>query len=273
MGMTQEMTISGPIHPLAHHIRKAHADRKRAIERWKATATAIRQHQHLTAESGEGIYEVSGPGSWRYVGPAEQHRHLCGQTGYYAATARGGYETLALQLAGQSGKVERGEALHRAAWAAAPMVAATLGLGIAAGTIEWDTGESVSGAALRISRDAAWAMMGRAHPDTRLVGGHDIYAAALAGGYVPAEIASAYLARRDAIAVVLDESGIEWGGALLDSQQASERARLSTSASAWRSYVARGIAPTPDGDRRWRTATVDAWMLSRPVASSGPTGW
>jgi len=262
------MTITGPIHPFVRHTRRVALDRKRAIERWTNTATAIRRHQHLNGDSDEGVYQVSAPGSWRYVGTSEDSRHLVGQVGYYAIAARGGAEQLALQLAGVAGQHERAEALHQAAWAAAPMIAATLGLGIAAGTITWDTGETVADAALRIARDSALRLLDQPNPDTRLIKARDIYRVTFAD-YDPPEIARMYLDRRDAIAATLSEQDIEWGGALLDAQQAAERARLS--ASGWRSHVSRGEGPVADEDRRWRVATVDAWRLSRPRAAA--TGW
>lgn len=275
--------ITGPIHPLVAHLRREHARRAAAVARWQATAQAILRHQHLTATTDQGVYEVGGPGSWRYVGPVEDHGQLATQAGYVAITARGGFEALAVRLSDIDGYgLAIAERLHEAAHAAAPMVAAVIGLRVMGGTLEWDTGETVSEAALRLARDAAWEIYrgpsrpalcgpdpGGLHAGTRLV--YDVAAAMLSAPQAE-QVAQNYLDRRGEVTAAVAAAGIQWGGAQLTARQAAERARIAVST--WHAYVSRRQVPEADDGEAdtWRTTTVDAYRLTR-TRTRCPAGW
>lgn len=264
--------ISGPpLHPLVSYLRKAAKDRERALATWSTTAKMIHGHHIGHGTSSQGVYAVSSPQSWKYLGPAEDHGHLLTQVGYFAVADRAGDDkALALQLAGfDHPAVTHAENLHTAAHAAAPMIACALGLRTAADTLVWDTGETVSETALRLARDEAWCRVGTGNPV--LPRPRDIFtpiSEALATGG-PAAVSMAYLAVREAIEAALTRNGIEWGGPMLTAEQAADRACLAWST--WRSHVSRGQAPTADRDGAWRAATVDAWLLSRPRVQTA--GW
>jgi hypothetical protein len=58
---------------------------------------------------------------------------------------------------------------------------------------------------------------------------------------------------------------------MLTSDEAA--ARVGVTAASWRSYVARGDGPKPDGHLGrtpwWKPETVDAWKASRPGQGAG----
>ncbi len=275
--------ITGPLHPLVKYLRQAAVERRHALNTHGHMAKEILRHQHWNTASDQGVYEITGPSRWRYVGTAEDKGHLADQPDYVATTARGGYEALALALAGfRAHRQERAILLNDAAWQATPMIAATLGVRLATGDLTWDTGESVSDAALRLARDAAWKMLDSPNPVFPRAG--DVYAevaewlgyggdadelvrhAAAANvpdrrGATRMALAREYLAHRETIAAALAGTGIEWGGERLSGRQAAARAGLADST--WRAHVSPGAAPAADGDGAWPAAVVDAWLNSR----------
>lgn len=266
--MEKTQWIAGPYHPLIRALRSAEA----RVAGYEDTAKAMLRRHALAAASDESVFRVHGHGSWSYVGPSEQFGHLAtglDTSGGYVRVGnrRGGYRALAQRLSLRYGERSPDElrALVDAAAEAAPMIAATLALRVERGTVEWDTGETVMEAALRLARDAAYAM-------TRKGSARQVFDSVFEGRYVVEEVAAAYLENRAAIDAALETHGIEWdaGDRVLSGVQAAQR--VGTAPSAWRSHVSRGQAPAADRAGGWRVTTVDAWRLTRPRAPK-PAGW
>lgn len=152
---------------------------------------------------------------------------------------------------------------------AAPLVAVLLAVCVRAGLVQWDTGESVQRAASRLALDAAWRLLSDPNPVTAARVFADVADAMDLVDRPAGDYARTYLDERADIDAALAERDIHWGGRTLTAVQAADRAKVVTST--WTSYVARGQAPAADVDGQWRTATVDAWRITRTTVHH--TGW
>lgn len=227
------------------------------------------EHHAIEGQSDVGVYAYANDEypRWKYVGPSEQYGHLLSQNGYYpVGKTHGGYRSLARQLA--AAPTARTRALLNAADSAMPMIAATLALAVKRGTLDWDTDESLTTAARRLARDAAFKIIHYQNPPTERISGEDIYRLALPG-YDPAEVASMYMQERMQIGEAINAASIDWGSTV-DAKSAATIAGMTHAA--WRATVSR-LGQTPDAGRRWSIATVFALRIAQSPRARNPRGW
>ena len=147
--------------------------------------------------------------------------------------------------------VDRLRHLERCAAQAQPMVEVLLAVGVARHVLVWDSAETLVEAARRLTLDWAWSIRHDPHPHHGMIFYPvDVFTGVLARlDWEPRtgqEYALAYLSDREAITTALDESGIQWGGTLLDAQAAADRVKVTWST--WRAYTTRRQVPEPDTD-------------------------
>ncbi|WP_433358555.1 hypothetical protein [Streptosporangium sp. CA-115845] len=294
---TPPVKISHPRHPLVAAYQQAKYDRKRILAKHKHTAAEIMAHFDAHAISDEAVYEITardtdGPNRydeillWRYVGPAEDCRHLLGQRGYISvrsADLRASSPTNdeGLKWGANTWQVvermypdlndgDHYRILISGAYEAAPAIAVLLAIGAASEHLEWDTDETIANAALRLSLDGAWSLRGASCH--HLVEGERERRVLTATMELlrqsgdPRNYARNFLDNRGAILAALAEQEIELGGQMLDTEQVAERARIATTTLT--GYVTREQAPQPDTGRgtrkpKWHEVTVAAWLLTR----------
>lgn len=265
--------LTGPSHPLLRRIR----DADRALRAYLPVARAIIEHHRLNGISGQSVYRLDGRDRWTHLGSYEDERwRLASSPDVLAVSGRDDIRQLAYTIAQVEhpdrlpGSQARAVALRDAAQEAAPMVAVVLAVAVHGGLVEWDTTETVQGAGWRLSLDAAWRLLPQ--PNPTLPRPRDVFAEVLGGlGYTgqPAEdYARHYLDDRDAINASLEAAGVRFGGRMLTAVEAAGRAKVA--GGTWTAYVSRGQAPATDEAGQWRTATVDAWRMSR---TRRPVDW
>jgi len=261
-------------------------DRHPLVARFEELDAAVNRefdlHRHALHEllvdyrercDNQSVYEVEhdsgGYASWRYLGPAEDYRHLLSQRGYVAVTKGTTWTKLMRQL--NPGLLEERDAVDAALAAARQVQApATLALLIAAAQdkVDWDTEETVYQAGRRLCRDAARELLDRTWPKPEP---EDVFARFLVmcglPPITPAELAGLWTGwsgvQRATVFARLDELGVAYGH-MLDSEQIAARAGIA--ASTWRAYVGRSQAPAPDqaAPPRWHPLTVDAHRNWKP---------
>lgn len=267
--------VTGPKHPLVAAYHRARADRDRIFTRHRPMATAILSHHHAQARSDESVYRITclradGPNpwdevlSWDYVGPIEDHADLAGQQGYITVRTHNPRVVQALYPAADDHEVYL--TLIKAASKAAPQITLMLAIGAASGAIEWDTGETIREAALRIAMDAALTIKDESswnHTPDRVL---DTVRGAYGQTRPMRDYANDYLTHRENILADLERAEIPLGDPLLEMQEVVNLVGIERST--LRAYVSRGEAPAPDADRgtrnpKWREITVTAWLLRR----------
>ena len=262
-------TITRSTHPLLDAIAAAERLDPGLLEQARDIQRAHREQ----ATSDVSVVAIRTDGTWRYLGPQEDNQHLLtiGPEYMPVYSREQSVRDIAMWMhrvrhPDRASTVDRLRHLARAAAEAQPMVEVLLAVGVARHVLVWDSAETLVEAARRLTLDWAWSIRHDPHPHpTPFVYPVDVFTGVLARlDWEPRtgqEYALAYLSDREGITTALDESGIQWGGTLLDAQAAADRVKVSWST--WRAYTTRRQAPEPDTNGRWRPATIDAWRLTR----------
>lgn len=220
------------------------------------------------------VVAIEDDGTWRYLGPQEDNQHLLASGPEYMPVYSRGQSVRDIAVwmhrvrhPDRAAAADRLRTLERQAGQAQPMIEVMLAVGVARHALVWDSAETLVEAARRLTLDWAWSIRHDPHTyPTPFIRPVDVFTGVLAWlDWEPRtgqEYALAYLTDREAITTALDESGIQWGGPLLDTRAAADRVKVTWST--WRAYTTRRQVPDPDtDDGRWRPATIDAWRLTR----------